>query len=162
MSVPRSLEKSTGSIPLASLSLALWGLSRAIISGEEPAESAACRALDGRCFGDLFDEGGCGLVWRSRDRAFCSVSSVCASKFMRDRSADRQASVRSDPQGHHRFFHRHNVFYCCRSSAAASAAAAAAGRPQRLQSRRANPCATSHRPGLQIISRTYRIRRSKK
>ena len=73
------------------------------MSGEEPAESAACRALDGRCFGDLFDEGGCGLVWRSRDRAFCSVSSVCASKFIRNRSADVQASAQSYVNSHYRF-----------------------------------------------------------
>jgi len=81
MSVPSSFDTSSGRLPLPTLSLALCGLWRPVFSGEEPAECTARVALAGRCFGDLFGAGGgCGLVWRSRDRAFRSVSSV--STFM--------------------------------------------------------------------------------
>jgi hypothetical protein len=82
MSVPNSFDKSAGRAPRPSLSLALCGLCRSGLSGEEPTECSARPALAGRCLGDMLDAGGCGLVCRSRDRAFCSVSSVFACKFI--------------------------------------------------------------------------------
>ena len=106
MSVPRSFEKSTGSMPSPSLSLALRGLCRLRNSGEEPADCVTCLALAGRCFGDLLDGGGCGLVCRSRDLAFCSVSSVWASRFMRgELGRDRQAGTAPLQAFSHKLLH---------------------------------------------------------
>ena len=130
MSVPRSFEKSTGSMPLPSLSLALCGLCRLRNSGEEPADCVTCLALAGRCFGDLFDGGGCGLVCRSRDLALCSVSSVWASRFMkRELGRDRQTGTAPHQASCNKLLHSILFTKPRRRSAAVAAVAAGSAPP---------------------------------